>query len=46
MDFHYYERDRMDEIPAPVGKMIVSMVAIVALFLVLLNVAGEILGGW
>jgi hypothetical protein len=46
MNFRYYERDKMDEVPAPAGKMILSMAAIVALFLALLYGASALLGGW
>ncbi|MDR3281143.1 MAG: hypothetical protein LBT23_11590 [Synergistaceae bacterium] len=45
MNFRYYEQDKMDEVPAPAGKMVVSMAAIVVLFLVLLYATGAILGG-
>ena len=45
MNFRYYERDKMDEVPAPAGKMAMSMIAIVVLFLALLYGAAAILGG-
>ncbi|MDR1137027.1 MAG: hypothetical protein LBK91_01775 [Synergistaceae bacterium] len=45
MNFRYYARDKMDEVSTPIGKMVMSMAAIVALFLALLYGAAAILGG-
>ncbi|MDR1622169.1 MAG: hypothetical protein LBS00_07325 [Synergistaceae bacterium] len=36
MNFRYYEQDKIDEVPAPAGKMAISLVAIIVLFLALL----------
>lgn len=45
MKFQYYENDPMDEVPAPAGRMAVSLVAITALFLAILYITGAILAG-
>lgn len=44
MKFQYYEKDPMDEVPAPLGKMTLSLVGITALFLAILYGTALILG--
>lgn len=44
MKFQYYENDPMDEVPAPPGKMALSLAGITALFLAILYGTALILG--
>lgn len=44
MKFQYYEKDPMDEVPAPPLKMALSLAAVTALFLAILYGTAFILG--
>ena len=45
MKFQYYEKDPMDEVPAPFGKVILSFGAITAVYVGYLYFWSSVLGG-
>lgn len=45
MRFQYYAKDPMDTVPAPVGKLILSLLGCTAIFIALIFLCGAILGG-
>ncbi len=45
MKFQYYENDAMDTVPAPPLKMVLSLLGCAAIFVAVIVICGQVLGG-